>query len=82
MTEAKEQIFLTTVKSVDIPLKLPKDGSYVFEVRHTGKTSPWILNASSEVSHVTSLSDFDWSHCNRWRETNGWKPYNQAVQMV
>ena len=53
MNEAKEQIFLTTVKSVDVPLKLPKDGRYVFEVKHAGKTSPWILNASSEVSHMT-----------------------------
>lgn len=52
MSEAKEQIFLTAVKSIDIPPRIPKGGQFVFEVNFNGKNSPWILNAPSEVSHM------------------------------
>uniref|UniRef100_A0A1X7TK65 Non-specific protein-tyrosine kinase n=1 Tax=Amphimedon queenslandica TaxID=400682 RepID=A0A1X7TK65_AMPQE len=47
-SEPKDQIFLTTVSAVEVPPKAPKNGSFVFEVRHSGKSSPWILSADSE----------------------------------
>ena len=48
MDKPKEQIFLTQLKSVDVPSHPPKGGQFVFEVK--GKGVHWVMNAPSHVS--------------------------------
>ena len=52
MSEPKDQIFLASVKNIEVLPHYPKGGDFVFEVKHSGKHSPWILNAPTHVSHM------------------------------
>ena len=48
--KAKHEILLSSVKSVEPPSKIPKGGTlHVFEVKFSGKGSPWVISASSQV---------------------------------
>lgn len=47
--KAKDEILLVNVRGVDLPAKLHRGAMYVFEVRFSGKSSPWVLSASTQV---------------------------------
>ena len=48
--KAKHEILLSSVKSVEPPSKIPKGGTlHVFEVKFSGKGSPWVISARSQV---------------------------------